>query len=261
MKIGVFDSGLGGLVITKAFIKKMPEYDYFYYGDSRHLPYGEKTAGRILNYSLNAMKYMIANDCKIIIVACNTATSIALRYIQQRFIPNYAPDVKVLGVVIPTVESAVVKGAKKIGVIATNTTAKYHIYREELHKLNSNLEVLEIAAPELVPAIESNNFKRAEKFALEYAEKFKDFDSLILGCTHYPLIKEYLRHCLPEVEIISQDEIMGDKLYEYLQRHPEIKSKLSKNYDYQFQVSSLNIHSQKVAKLLFPDISIVQSCR
>ena len=259
MKIGVFDSGLGGLVITKAFINKMPEYDYFYYGDSRHLPYGEKTAGRILNYTLNAMKYMISNDCKIIVIACNTATSIALRYIQQRFIPKYAPDVKVLGVVIPTVESAIEQKAKKTGVVATNATAKYHIYREELHKLDSEVEVLEIATPELVPMIESNNFKKAEKLVNKYAENFIGYDSLILGCTHYPLIKDYFRISLPEVKIISQDEIMGDKLHDYLSRHSEIESKLSKNSNYEFQVSSLNKHSLKVASLLFPEIQIIQS--
>ena len=162
MKIGVFDSGLGGLVITKAFINKMPEYDYLYYGDSAHLPYGDKTSGQILSYTLSAMRYMIANDCKIIIIACNTATSIALRYIQQRFIPEVAPDIKVLGVVIPTVEVAVMKQAQKIGVVATSATVRSHIYQTELHKLNPQLNVLEIAAPELVPAIENNNFAYAE---------------------------------------------------------------------------------------------------
>jgi glutamate racemase len=256
MKIGVFDSGLGGLVITKAFIQKMPEYDYFYYGDSRHLPYGEKTAGRILNYTLNAIKYMIANDCKTIIIACNTATSIALRYIQQRFIPKYAPDIKVLGVVIPTVEVAVEQNAKNIGVVATTATAKYHIYKEELFKLAPNLNITEIAASRLVPAIESNNFKKAEKIVKELSQRFLNCDSLILGCTHYPLVKNIFRKCLPGVNVVSQDEFMGDKIYNYLKRHEEIESKLSKNSVYEFQVSSLNRHSQLVAATLFPEISV-----
>ena len=124
MKIGVFDSGLGGLVITRSFINTLPEYDYVYYGDTKHLPYGEKTSGRILNYTLEAVKFLIAQDCALIIIACNTATSIALRYIQQRFIPVYAPSVKVLGVVIPTVEKALETHAAGVGVIATNATVR-----------------------------------------------------------------------------------------------------------------------------------------
>ena len=127
MKIGVFDSGLGGLVITKSFIDSLPEYDYLYYGDSAHLPYGDKTSGRILGYTLEAMRYMISRGCKIIIIACNTATSICLRYIQQRFIPEFAPDVKVLGVVIPTVEVAVENLSRTVGVVATNATVRSHI--------------------------------------------------------------------------------------------------------------------------------------
>lgn len=259
MKIGVFDSGLGGLVITKAFIENMPEYDYLYYGDSRHLPFGEKTSGRILAYTLDAMRYMIACDCKIIIIACNTATSIALRYIQQRFLPAEAPEVKVLGVVIPTVEVAVGGHARKIGVAATTATVRSQIYRIELHKLNPDLKVQEIATPELVPAIEGNDFARVEEMVRTYAPKFRDCDSLILGCTHYPLVKQFFRAALPKVNVVSQDELMADKLRDYLRRHPEIESRLGRNSTYRFEVSSLNRHAQKVAALLFPEIPVEKS--
>lgn len=259
MKIGVFDSGLGGLVITKAFIENMPEYDYLYYGDSRHLPYGEKTSGRILSYTLNAMRYMISRDCRLIIIACNTATSIALRYIQQRFLPAEASDVKVLGVVIPTVEVAVSGQAGKIGVVATSATVRSHIYRTELHKLNPSLDVLEVAAPELVPAIESNNFARVEEIARAYAPRFSDCDSLILGCTHYPLAKNYFRAVLPKVRVVSQDELMSGKLADYLCRHPEIETKLSRGGSRRFEVSSLSRYAQKVAARLFPEIPVQKS--
>ena len=111
MRIGVFDSGLGGLVITKSFIETLPEYDYVYYGDTANLPYGEKSSAQILSYTIDAVKFLISQKCGLIIIACNTATSIALRYIQQRFIPEFAPDIKVLGVVIPTVETALLSGA------------------------------------------------------------------------------------------------------------------------------------------------------
>ena len=142
-KIGVFDSGLGGLVITTALIKALPQYDYLYLGDTAHLPYGDKTSGRILKYTLDSISYLIKQDCKLIIIACNTATSICLRYIQQKFIPSNAPDVKVLGVIIPTVEVALSSGEKKVGVIATQATINSHIYQTELQKINPNIDVIE----------------------------------------------------------------------------------------------------------------------
>lgn len=256
MKIGVFDSGLGGLVVTKAFINALPEYDYVYYGDTEHLPYGEKTSGQILSYTIEAIKYLISQNCGLIIIACNTATSIALRYLQQRFIPSFAPDIKVLGVVIPTVEEALLDNAQKVGVIATKATVRSHIYEQELHKIKPDLEVKEIAAPELVPFIEADNFVEAKKSAIEYAKKFEDVDSLILGCTHYPLLKEYFREALPRVRIISQDELMGAKLADYLRRHIEIDICLSRNRDYKFLVSNWNEHYQKVAAMLFPGIPV-----
>ncbi len=258
MKIGVFDSGLGGLVVTKAFIETMPEYDYVYYGDTKHLPYGDKTSGQILSYTIDAIKFLISQKCGIIIIACNTATSIALRYLQQRFIPEFAPDVKVLGVVIPTVEEATKDKASKVGVIATRATISSKIYTQELHKIDSAIDVLEIAASELVPAIENNDFIKAEELSKQYATKFTNVDSLILGCTHYPLLKSYFQAALPKVKIVSQDELMGAKLKDYLSRHIEIDISLSRNSDYQFMVSNWNEHYQKVAVTLFPDIPIVE---
>ncbi len=257
MKIGVFDSGLGGLVITKAFIKSMPDYDYVYYGDTQNLPYGEKSNAQILAYTIDAMKFLISQKCALIIIACNTATSVALRYLQQQFMPQYAPDTKVLGVIIPTVEEALSTTTSKIGVVATAITVGSHIYRAELNKINPELGIQEVAAPELVPSIENNDFISAEKYCEKYAGEFQDIDSLILGCTHYPLVKNYFRKFLPKnVRIISQDELMGEKLKNYLQRHIEIDITLSRNADYKFLVSSLNPHYQKVASALFPDIPV-----
>lgn len=257
MKIGVFDSGLGGLVITKACMEKLPQYDYLYLGDTKHLPYGEKTSGRILKYTLDAMKYLIANDCKLIIIACNTATSITLRYIQQKFIPSYAPDVKVLGVVIPTVEMAIEKGVKSVGVIATKATVASHIYQTELQKINSKIDVQEIATPLLVPLIENNDFDEIEKILQNYLNEFKDIDRLILGCTHYPLLKSYCRNLLSsQVKVISQDELMGAKLADYLQRHPEISSQLSCQSQRQFCVTKISPKAYKVALRLIADIQI-----
>ena len=219
MKIGVFDSGLGGLVITRSFINTLPEYDYVYYGDTKHLPYGEKTSGRILNYTLEAVKFLIAQDCALIIIACNTATSIALRYIQQRFIPAYAPSVKVLGVVIPTVEKALETHAAGVGVIATNATVRSHIYRTELHKICPELAVREIAAPQLVPAIEGNDFAAAERLAKEYAAQFDSVDGLILGCTHYPFLSNVLKRELGSgTELIDPSAAVARELKHQLSK-------------------------------------------
>lgn len=259
MKIGVFDSGLGGLVITKAFITAMPEYDYLYYGDSAHLPYGDKTSGQILGYTLAAMRYMIDNGCKLIVIACNTATSIALRYVQRRFVPEYAPEVKVLGVVIPTVETALEDSAARVGVVATSATVRSHIYREELRKIKPDLDIVEIAAPELVPAIEKNDFAYAEEFVREYCRSFAGCDSLILGCTHYPLLKRAFRRCLPQVKVVSQDELMAQKLRDYLRRHPEIDDCLGRGGGRSFRVSSLNAHAAKVASALFEGIPLTKA--
>ena len=259
MKIGVFDSGLGGLVITKAFIDTLPQYDYLYLGDTAHLPYGEKTSGRILKYTLDAMKWLIKHDCKLIIIACNTATSICLRYIQQKFIPAEAPDVKVLGVVIPTVEVALAGGEKHIGVIATKATVESHIYQTELKKINPNISVAEQATPQIVPLIESNDFSNMEKVLEDYLQPLKNVESLILGCTHYPLIKNYARKILPNCHIISQDEFMGEKLANYLKRHPEIESKLGKNQKRRFFVSRINPQAQLIAERLIPHILLEQT--
>lgn len=257
MKIGVFDSGLGGLVITKSFIKELPEYDYIYYGDTENLPYGDKTSGQILAYTLAAMKVLIARDCRLIIIACNTATSIALRYIQQRFIPSYAPDVKVLGVIIPTVEVALASRALNIGVVATSATVRSQIYQTEILKLNPELKVQEVAAPELVPAIENNDFAKASEVIKKQAAAFQNIDSLILGCTHYPLVKEYFNdYWQGSVKIVSQDELIGQKLKMYLQKHTEIATTLSRKSQCRFLVSRLNEHYQKVAARLFPGVII-----
>lgn len=257
MKIGVFDSGLGGLIITGSFIKEMGEYDYLYLGDTKNLPYGEKKSSEILMMTIKGIEFLIKNDCKIIIVACNTATCVALRYIQQIYIPEYYPEIKVLGVVVPTVEEAIASSKKRIGVVATNSTINSHIYDIEIKKINPEIEVQEVASPGLVPAIEGNDFALADELVTQYIKKFSDIDSLILGCTHYPILKDIFKKHLPEnVHIISQDNFMGSKLKEYLGRHKEIESCLCKNSHYEFMVTKFDEHNESVAKKIMPEILI-----
>ena len=176
-----------------------------------------------------------------------------MRYLQQKFVPTFSPDTKILGVVIPTVEEALLDDAQRVGVLATNTTVHAHIYEAELHKIKPSLEVFEIAAPKLVPLIEQNNIKEAELAATQYASQFENIDSLILGCTHYPLLKNALRKFMPEhVHIVSQDELMGQKLQDYLKRHMEIDICLSREGTLKIFVSKINDDYRKVAATLFP---------
>ena len=161
-----------------------------------------------------------------------------------------------MGVVNPTVEIAAARSSSKIGVVATAATIRSHIFEQELHKINPQMEIQEIAAPLLVPAIENNDFSRAAELVKNYAAEFQNIDSLILGCTHYPLLKDCFQAALPSVNIISQDELMGAKLADYLNRHVEIDIALSRNGSCLFLVNNLNRHYQHVATTLFPDIPV-----
>ena len=256
MKIGVFDSGLGGLVIAKALMEALPDYDYVYYGDTAHLPYGEKTSGRILAYTLDAMRFLIDQGCGLIIIACNTATAITLRYLQKRFCPKYAPHVKILGVIIPTVEVALENLDNTIGVVATPATVRSDIYAVELKKIKPDLNVFTLATPALVPAIEKGDFDLAEKTVAQYSEKLNHLPVLILGCTHYPIIKDLFQKYLPNTRIIAQTELMGEKLTDYLKRHSEIETKLSRKGTRQFIVSQMSDGYNQVSQKLFPDIQL-----
>ena len=256
MKIGVFDSGLGGLVIAKALMQALPQYDYIYYGDTAHLPYGEKTSGRILAYTLDAMRFLISEGCGLIIIACNTATAITLRYLQKRFCPQFAPHVKILGVIIPTVETALQTSTDRIGVVATPATIRSDIYGVELRKISPKVKVLSLATPRLVPAIEANDFHAAEQAIAEYAENFQNIPALILGCTHYPIVKDIFQKYLPNTRIVAQDDLMGEKLTNYLKRHTEIETKLSRAGTCRFIVSQKTSGYLSVARLIDKNIQL-----
>lgn len=252
MKIGIFDSGLGGLIITHALKKSLGRYDYLYLGDTANLPYGNKTKDQIYEYTKKALGYLFENDCKLVIVACNSASADALRRIQQEFIPNNWPDRKALGVLIPSAEVAVRSG-KKIGIICTTATAESLAFDREIGKL-TNAKVLHLPTPELVGHIESGDYASAHKDLKSYLGKLSasGVDTLVLGCTHYPAIKDEARKIMGDgVEVVSQDEIIPNKLKDYLKRHPEIETKLSKNSRMVFLVTKKTMANQKFATKLF----------
>lgn len=272
MKIGIFDSGLGGLVIAKAIFsrragsrsagKNLSAYDYIYLGDTKHLPYGNKSKSDVYNFTRNAVKYLFDRDCKLVILACNTASALALRRIQQEFLPKFYPDRRVLGVVIPTLEYinkvsrvALDTGSPKvIGVIGTTATIHSHIYKKELVKINPKVKIFESATPKLVPLIEQNSLQKAEKALELYMKPLQKqgIEALILGCTHYPILQRQIEKLMGKnVKVVSQTEFLPGKLAAYLKKHREIESKISKLHKRKFLVTSYNKRFDDVAKRLF----------
>ncbi|MEI6479073.1 MAG: glutamate racemase, partial [bacterium] len=232
--IGVFDSGFGGLSILKGIVKEMPDYDYVYLGDTARAPYGNRSQKNILEFTEQAVDFLFKNDCDVVILACNTASSNALRSIQQNYLPKYHPDKKVLGVLIPGAEEVTFnKNIKNIAIFATEATVSSGSFRNEILKIDPKLNVFEIACPLLVPIVESGDHDSdvAEEAIKSYIEMLpENICALILGCTHYGILKDKIKKYLPkEVLVISEDEIIGVKLNDYLMRHPEVEERLSKN--------------------------------
>lgn len=232
MKIGLFDSGLGGLTILKAVTETMPEYDYIFYGDTANLPLGDKTEEEIFLYTKSGVEELFRQGAVLVIIACNTASAETLRRIQDGFLLEHYPDRRVLGVIIPTVEELTDSGSRASLLIATKRTVESGKYALELtHRGKQPLALFATATPSLVPAIEAGESDIALNEAIATIEKEReqhDFDTVVLGCTHYTKLKDGLRAHFKELRFLSQDEIIPKKLNEYLKNHPEIESRLSR---------------------------------
>ncbi len=243
MRIGFFDSGLGGLMILKAARQVLPRHDFVYFGDTLHLPYGGRSNDAIYDYTQQAIDHLLRKeDCNLVIVACNTASAAALRRLQQGYLAENFPDRRVLGVVIPTLEATLEYGCKKIGLLATERLVQSQIYQMELQKLDPEIEIFAAAAPLLVPLIENNGQKWLPSILADYIAPLLEhgIEALILGCTHYPFLRPYLKELLPpHVHVISQDEIIPAKLVDYLQRHPEIDSAIGRDGMTKFLVTDI----------------------
>lgn len=235
-RIGVFDSGYGGLTILKDFRRFLPQYDYLYFGDNARAPYGNRSFDIVYEFTSQAVEELFARGCHLVILACNTASAKALRSIQLNIIPAIAPDRKVLGVIRPTVEvlgRITVSG--HVGVLSTPGTAKSHSYKMEVEKLFPFMTVTEMGCPMWVPLVENNEAdgNGADYFVKKYIEQILRLDpyidTLILGCTHYPLLIEKIRKHTPKgIRIVAQGDIVAASLGEYLRRHPEIDAMCSK---------------------------------
>ncbi|MFM7154710.1 MAG: glutamate racemase [Bacteroidota bacterium] len=234
--IGVFDSGYGGLTVFREIRKRLPEYDYIYLGDNGRAPYGTRDFDTIYEYTLESVKYLFGMGCRLVVLACNTASAKALRSIQQKDLPGIDPDRRVLGVIRPTAEMAgQFTRTGHVGVLATTGTVNSGSYVLEIAHFFPEIKVFQQACPMWVPLVENNEHEGpgADYFVKKYLDALLaqsgDIDTILLGCTHYPLLIGKIRQYLPAgVEVISQGEIVADKLEDYLLRHPEMERQCRK---------------------------------
>ncbi|MEE4287396.1 MAG: glutamate racemase [Mariniphaga sp.] len=259
--IGVFDSGYGGLTVLKELVKKLPQYDFLYLGDNARTPYGTRSFRVVYEYTLEAVKYLFSQNCPLVIIACNTASAKALRNIQQLDLPQLAPNRRVLGVIRPSVEKvAEITRNGHVGVLGTPGTVLSESYPIELEKWSDGKvkSTVQEACPLWVPLVENNEIdsEGAEYFVrkniLNVLQKDKNLDTLILGCTHYPLLIHQIRKFVPEnIQVLEQGQIVAGKLLEYLKRHPEMERQLSKGKNIKFQTTeSADIFNEKAALFL-----------
>jgi len=234
--IGVFDSGYGGLTVFKEIVKQLPQYDYLYLGDNARVPYGTRSFEVVYKYTWECVQHMFRMGCRLVILACNTASAKALRSIQQNNLIHLPDNRRVLGVIRPTAE---IVGdftkTKHVGILATQGTVTSESYVIEIGKFFPEVKVVQEACPMWVPLVENNEFNSegADYFIRKHLDnilkKSPSIDTLVLACTHYPLLAEKIKRLLPEnVQVISQGEIVAKSLENYLFRHPEIESQCSK---------------------------------
>ena len=240
--IGVFDSGYGGLTILDKIREVLPEYDYIYVGDNARAPYGTRSFEVVYEFTRQAVNKLFDMGCHLVILACNTASAKALRSIQMNDLPGIDPARRVLGVIRPTVECVgEISKNQHIGVLATAGTIKSESYPLEIHKLFPEIQVSGTACPMWVSLVENNESQDegADYFIRKYIDQLlsKDpqIDTVILGCTHFPILLPKIRQYIPEhVSVIAQGEYVAESLKDYLKRHPEMDAKCTKNGNCQF---------------------------
>ena len=234
--IGVFDSGYGGLTILSKIREALPEYDYIYLGDNARTPYGTRSFEIVYEFTLQAVNKLFEMGCHLVILACNTASAKALRTIQMNDLPNIDPDRRVLGVIRPTAECiGSMTQTRHVGILATAGTIKSESYPLEVHKLFEDIKVSGEACPMWVPLVENNeaNGEGADFFIRKYIDnllaKDRHIDTLVLGCTHYPILLPKIQKFIPQgVKVVAQGEYVATSLKDYLHRHPEMDMKCTR---------------------------------
>lgn len=235
--IGIFDSGYGGLTVFKSIAEKLPEYNYIYLGDNARSPYGDHSFETVYEYTLECVEWLFRQGCPLVILACNTASAKALRSIQQKVLLVKYPHHRVLGVIRPTAEViGDYSSSKVIGVMGTRGTVNSQSYLMEINKFFPSVSVQQQSCPMWVPLVENNEHMNPgadyfiEKYVSALLSKDERIDTILLACTHYPLLSAKIEKVLPEgIKIVGQGEIVAQSLALYLQNHPEIKSKLARH--------------------------------
>ena len=268
--IGVFDSGYGGLTILEGIRKRLPQYSYIYLGDNARAPYGTRSFDVVYEFTLQAVKKLFSFGCPLVILGCNTASAKALRTIQQQYLPLHAPDRRVLGVIRPTVEAiGSISSTRHIGVLATEGTIKSESYKLEIEKLYPDSTIVGQACPMWVSLVENNEFNQpgADYFVKDSLEKLLSqdplIDTIILGCTHFPLLLDKINQQLnnlttslnkeaggrTSIQVISQGEYIAASLEDYLRRHPEINRRLIQDGTCQYFTSESPTKFRECASL------------
>ena len=250
--IGIFDSGYGGLTVFREIRQAMPQYDYLYLGDNARAPYGPRSFELVYEFTLQAVRHLFDQGCPLVILACNTASAKALRTIQQRDLPrlfppsatdtNGLPTRRVLGVIRPTVEAVGdITCTRHIGIMATQGTIRSRTYELELAKLHPDITVTGEACPMWVPLVENYEYDSpgadyfVQKNINHLLERDPQIDTIILGCTHFPLLYQKIRTYTPShVRLMPQGEYVANSLQDYLRRHPDMNARLSRGATAQF---------------------------
>ena len=243
--IGIFDSGYGGLTILSEIKKRLPEYDYLYLGDNARAPYGPRSYDVVYEFTLEAVNELFNRGCELVILACNTASAKALRTIQQKDLPLIDPNKRVLGVIRPSTEIiGQLSKTNHIGILATEGTVKSESFPIEIGKFSPETTVYQHACPMWVPLIENNrHLSEGGKFFIQedvqkMMEKDPKIDVIILACTHFPILKNYIESIVPkEVKVVAQGAIIAEKLEEYLDKHKELAAKCTQNGELHFLTS------------------------
>lgn len=255
MRIGIFDSGFGGLTVFKEVVTALPQYDYLYFGDNARAPYGARSLEVIYRFTLQVVEYLFKKKCTIVIIACNTSSARALRSLQQIYLVNskYAKTHRILGVVRPSAEALAgiavgdisSKGHPQIrgnvGILGTNETIRSQSYILELTKLAPNLRIYQQACPMLAPLVEAGELEGmgTEWFVKQYIDQLlsqsAQLDRVLLACTHYPALLKTIQSFLPaDVPVLSQAPILAERFANWLERHPEFENKLTKTSTQEF---------------------------
>jgi len=265
--LGLFDSGFGGLSVVRKVRRALPEYAFAYLGDNARTPYGGLSPETIYQYTLEGVLHLFNRGADLVVLACNTSSSVALRRIQQQYLPFHTAGKRVLGIVIPTAEEVSRQSVTKvIGVLATQVTVASQAYPQEIFKIDPSVDVIQQACPLLVPLIEAGEFEKAEEAADGYIRKLLQqssrIDTILLGCTHYALIEESICRLVPnDIRVVSQGEIVADKLADYLIRHPEFGTTIERTGKSTFLTTAISPRIETLATRFYGEPIVMQIAR